>query len=313
MSRESRWRRLCGVAAILVCVSAGTGCLTLLAKSARDWATLAQRYSDAANESGMCAAGASHAKDAGDAAGRARDAATEAEDASASTGGPPDPAVLARVRQLVDAALPTYNAALESIRQADRENDIPAEQIANVVLANDRVDDDFAAAARTQLDTVLGAIETAELELLQMRRAMSADGVASSAALEEVQALRHKVAQESLPEAQAHRDEPELAAFRVLIDASERAGQMLTGLQRTIGAGAADTASVEARHAAYAAVLRAAEQTAREEAEAARVAAEAALSACDVAFSWSLEDPLEASYDEEESNQAGGYTPPPGP
>ncbi len=121
MSRELRVRRSARGAAMLISLSLGTGCLTMLAKSAADWAALAARYSEAANRGGMCTEGAPRAADAGAAAGRAKDAAEDADRAlgrSDSLGAPGDPQVLARVRQLADAAVPTYNAALEPLRSA---------------------------------------------------------------------------------------------------------------------------------------------------------------------------------------------------
>jgi hypothetical protein len=78
---------------------------------------------------------------------------------------------------------------------------------------------------------------------------------------------------------------------------------------------AADKAAEEARTADWTTsqqMFIKYEYEARTAAEKARVAAEAALSACGAAFDWSLDDPLEATYDEEESNQ-GGYTIPSGP
>lgn len=121
MSRELRVRRSARGAAILISLSLGTGCLTMLAKSAADWAALAARYSEAANRGGMCTDGAPRAADAGAAAGRAKDAAEDADRAlgrSDSLGAPGDPQVLARVRQLADAAVPAYNAALEPLKSA---------------------------------------------------------------------------------------------------------------------------------------------------------------------------------------------------
>lgn len=353
MSRELRLRRSARSAASLISLALGTGCLMLVAQSAADWAALAARYSEAANRGGLCAEGASSAAEAGSAAGRAKDAAN---DADAALGGglarPADIQVLARVRQLADAAVPAYNAALEPLRSAlaDQENaseELGAElgllalspfswpaAIADAFVCGsqggtqsgadcghaelyetveDGLDGDLAI-ARARLDTVLGMLEAAELELLQMHRAMDPNGEASTAALDAVQALRRKVAVEGVPEFYASSGSTaESSAFGVLNRAATEVQQLIIGLQRTVVTEAAQIAGVERAAGSAGTRVHNAEETAREEAENARVAAEAALSACGVAVDWDLGDPLDATFDQELSNQSDYTVPAPGP
>jgi hypothetical protein len=173
---------------------------------------------------------------------------------------------------------------------------------------DDGIEDDLDA-ARSHLDVALGYIEQAELELLQMRRAMSPDGTASTAALEEVQELRRVLAHESDPAFYDNDDgEAEKHAFRVVNSTAKRTAQLIVGLQQIVETETSQIRAIELRAGDRGSQIHEDEQTAREEAENARVAAEAALTACGVAFDWGLDDPLDATFDQEESNQ-GGYVP----
>jgi hypothetical protein len=345
MGRSSRWHRSARGAAILISLALGTGCLAWIAKSAADWAALAKRYSDVANRGGMCSAGASDAAAAGAAAGRAHDAAEIAGLDLAMDRPPADPDVLVRVRELADAAVPNYNAALPAIAAAVENS--PDNVVDNILLkslgtvvgegsfvAADALSGgatltlhvfgavadiagwidlaegpgDEIRAAAASLDAALGSIEAGQLELLQMHRRQSPDGVAGSATLERIQALRRQLAEETNLETQDLQ-----SAVLNLGQIAERVAREIIGLQQEVEFERARSATLEAAAGNAGVAIHEAEQTAREEAEQARVAAEAALTACGVAFDWGLGDPLDATFDQDESNQ-GGYTiPSPGP
>jgi hypothetical protein len=342
MGRESRLRRSVGNAALLVSLSLGTGCLTMLVNSAQDWAALATRYSNAANESGMCPAGAPHAAAAGTAAGLAQDAAKDAAEITGSPIYPADLEVLARVRQLADSAGPAYNAALPAIASAVENSpdnvidNILWKSLGTVVGESSFVVSDvlsggatvtlhvFGAvadvagwidliegpgdeinAARSNLDSALGMIEAAEFELLQMRRRQNPEGTASSAALEQVQALRQRLAQETDLDSNDNTH-----AILELVRIAEEVARKIVGLQQTVETERKEIATIEGDATAFGTAIHNDEQEAREQAEVARVAAEAALTACGVAVGhWDYDDPLSPEYDQDLSNPDVGGTP----
>ncbi len=88
---------------------------------------------------------------------------------------------------------------------------------------------------------------------------------------------------------------------------------MIVGLRLSVETEVAEIARLERGAGNAGTTIHKAEQTAREEAENARVAAEASLTACGVAFDWGLGDPLDPTFDQDESNQSDYVIPSPGP
>jgi hypothetical protein len=260
--------------------------------AAKDAEIAAQRAAEAAAEyasvGGPVARAASEAaaEVAAAAAGRASNAAAIADSSKRAhenqirRNSPGDPQVLARVRQLADSTREPL-AALKRLDGVDLDDDGTTGSSAGAISTVDGQN-----AARSYLDTALGMLEAAELELLQMRSAqMPTDH------LEAVRELRRSASQAATPNA--------LRSFGLRIE--NHIGDLLFRV--------AEEEKIIAGWGNSGVALHEAEQTAREEAENSRVAAEAALNACGVAFDWGHDDPLDATFDQEESNQDGYVIP----
>lgn len=200
---------------------------------------------------------------------------------------PGDPQVLARVRQLADSMREPL-AALKGLDGVDLDDDGTTGSSAGAISTVDGQN-----AARSYLDTALGMLEAAELELLRMRSAQLPNDN-----LEAVKELRRSVPQADTPN--------DLRLLGQLIE--DRMGNLLFRVE--------EEEKIIADWGNTGIAVHEGEETAREEAEATRVAAEAALSACGVAseFNWDYDDPLTPAYDQDLSNQ-DDYVPPstPGP